>query len=166
MLYAVISTPLDKRFPKFSATQCFFLQGLSPSLTHSLVIAQRVLQFCKGYRIYISTPSLGMEPHWSQSHSTLQWQLFTRTVCCLFTGVLHTSVQSLVWLLLSQVADPLGSQTILYSSPKRLPGVILPWENQNQTKVLSGLFGSSDVAMPQERTAVYVCMNGSWASGT
>lgn len=33
---------------------------------------------------------------------------------------------------------PLGNQTTLYSSPKPLSGVILPQENQNQTKVLSG----------------------------
>lgn len=84
-----------------------------------------------------------------------------------FTGVLHTSVQSLVWLLLSLLADLSSGEPKCTLQPvEETVKCYSAMRKSRQTKVLSGWFGSSDVVMLQEGTPVYLYMNGSWACGT
>lgn len=62
--------------------------------------------------------------------------MICRAVFWIFTGFLHTSVQCLVWLLLSPVADPSSGEPkhALCPTKETVRGVILPQENQGQQK--------------------------------
>lgn len=62
--------------------------------------------------------------------------MICRTVFWIFTGFLHTSMQRLVWLLLSPVADLSSGEPkhALCPTKEIVRGVILPQENQDQQK--------------------------------